>query len=237
MKVTLTYGKWESGLQEEYKGAPGYILLRKPDSLHLVVQNPITLTAIFDVLSVGDEFSAWIPSKFKFYKGRNSARELVAEDLPGGIPLRASHIFEAIRPQIPMIDPKDLRISIEEIADKSAKYYILSVYKEGTLPRISTMRRIWIERSQMAISRQQIFVENGQMVGDIDYFGMAPMDGFFVPQSINMTRPEDGYALKMEFKAESWKINKGLKDEGFILSPPAGAEVIFLKDRQEGAPP
>ena len=232
MKVTLTYGKWESGQQEEYKGAPGYILLRQPDSLHLVVQNPITHTAIFDVLSVGDDFSAWIPSKLKFYKGKNSARELVADDLPGGIPLRASHIFEAIAPHIPHVDSKEMRVSVEEVADKSAKYYILSVYKEGIPPRIHTIRRIWIERSQLAISKQQIFDETGRMLSDIEYLGMIAVDKFFVPLGLNMTRPEDGYALKMEFRSDSWKINKGLKDEGFVLSPPEGAEIIYLKDKQ-----
>jgi outer membrane lipoprotein-sorting protein len=237
MKVTLTYGKWESGQQEEYKGAPGYILLRKPDSLHLVVQNPITHTAIFDVLSVGDDFFAWIPSKVKFYRGKNSARELVAEDLPGGIPLRASHIFEAITPQIPEVDSKELRISVDEVADKIAKYYILSVYKEGIPPRIHTIRRIWIERSQLALSRQQIFGANGQMLSDIEYLGIVPIEGFFLPVGITMNRPEDGYALKMEFRGESWKINKGLKDDGFVLSPPNGAEIIYLKDKQQGATP
>lgn len=232
MKVTLTYGKWESGQQEEYKGAPGYILLRKPDSLHLVVQNPITHTAIFDVLSVGDDFFAWIPSKLKFYKGKNSAKELVAEDLPGGIPLRASHIFDAIAPKIPEVNSKELRISVEEVADKEAKYYILSFYRAGVPPRIHTIRRIWIERSQLAISRQQIFGESGQMLSDIEYLGIIPIEGFLLPMGINLTRPEDGYALKMEFRSETWKINKGLNDDGFILSPPEGAEIIYLKDKQ-----
>jgi outer membrane lipoprotein-sorting protein len=232
IKVTLTAGKWESGQQEEYRGASGYILLRRPDSLHLVVQNPITHSAIFDVLSVGDDFSAWIPSKLKFYKGKNSARELVADDLPGGIPLRAPHIFEALLPHIPDINSREFRVSVEEVADKISKYYILSVYKESAPPRIHTIRRIWIERSQLSISRQQIFDEDGRMLSDMEYLGMAPIEGFYLPLGINLTRPEDGYALKMEFRSDSWKINKGLKDDGFILSPPEGADVIYLKDKQ-----
>jgi hypothetical protein len=126
---------------------------------------------------------------------------------------------------------------VEEVADKIAKYYILSFYKVGVPPRIHTIRRIWIERSQLAISRQQIYGENGQMLSDIEYLGILPIENFFLPIGITMNRPEDGYALKMEFRSESWKINKGLKDDGFVLSPPNGAEIIYLKDKQQGATP
>ena len=42
LKITFTSGKVESGKLLEYRSAPGYVLLRKPDSLRMVVQNPIT---------------------------------------------------------------------------------------------------------------------------------------------------------------------------------------------------
>ncbi|HSW38019.1 MAG TPA: hypothetical protein VLL97_00835, partial [Acidobacteriota bacterium] len=147
MKVTITHGKWETGQQEEYREAGGYILLRRPDSLRLVIQNPILKTRILDVLSIGDTFLAEIPSRNRFYRGSNSAGELVAEDMPGGVPLRARHIFEAILPQPLGIDAADVRVSVEEAMTAYARYYVLTVYREGVFPRIYVSRKIWIERS------------------------------------------------------------------------------------------
>jgi hypothetical protein len=232
MKVTLTYGRWESGEQEEYRRAPGYLLVRNPDTLRLVVQNPITKTAIFDVLSVGDDFSAWVPGKLRFYRGSNSAEHLL-EELPGGIPLRAPHIYEALIPA--GIDPgaQGVRVSLEEAADNEAKYYILSLYRDGEGARIHCLRRIWIERSRLAIARQQIFREDGRLISDIEYLGMEPAGGLMLPAEIRLERPEDGYAVKLEFEGDSWRVARGLGDEAFQLSPPPGAEIVTLGNTEK----
>ncbi|NLV31012.1 MAG: outer membrane lipoprotein-sorting protein [Acidobacteria bacterium] len=233
MKVTLTYGRWESGEQEEYRRAPGYLLVRNPDTLRLVVQNPITKTAIFDVLSVGDDFSAWVPGKLRFYRGSNSAEDLLLEELPGGIPLRAPHIYEALIPA--GIDPgaQGVRVSLEEAADNEAKYYILSLYRDGEGARIHCLRRIWIERSRLAIARQQIFREDGRLISDIEYLGMEPAGGLMLPAEIRLERPEDGYAVKLEFEGDSWRVARGLGDEAFQLSPPPGAEIVTLGNTEK----
>jgi hypothetical protein len=232
-KIFLTTGKWESGKQEEFKGAPGYILLRRPDLLHLVLQNPVlTKSAIFEIVSTGDDFSAWLRNKNKIYKGKNSASELFAEDLPNGIPLRPPHIFEAILPIKIDTSAVDARVSVEETADKTAKYYILSVYKEGIPPRIHTIRKIWIERSQLVISRQQIFELDGRMICDIEYEDMEAIGGFFLPGAISLNRPEDGYSLKMEFNKNTWKINSKIEEDAFILTPREGAETVYFTDHK-----
>jgi len=232
MRATLTRGKWESGLQEEYRSAPGYFLLRTPTSLHLVIQNPVIYkTVIFEAVSDGDEFSAWLRSENKIYKGRDSAKELVSDDLPDGLPLRPSHVYGAILPAgIDLAEP-GLRISLEESADKIAKYYILSIYKEGTPPLIHAVRRIWIERSQLVISRIQSFDEGGLLTGDIEYHEMTQIDGFYLPSRIDIARPEDGYSLALEFTNGSWSVNPGLDDDSFVLPPREGAEVIELREK------
>ena len=232
MKATLTLGKWESGSQDEYRSAPGYILLRRPSSLHLVIQNPVIYkTAILDAVSDGDEFSAWLRDTNRVYKGRNSAKELVSDDRPEGIPLRPDHLYKAIIPaEIDLTEP-GLRISLEESADKIAKYYILSVYKEAPPPIIHVARRIWIERSQLVISRVQSFDEAGRLTGDIEYSEMTPVDEFYLPLKINIARPEDGYSLALEFTNGSWSVNSELDDDSFVLQTREGAEIIVLREK------
>jgi hypothetical protein len=233
LKVFLTTGKWESGKQDEFKRAPGYLMMRRPDSLRLVLLSPVLIkSTIFEVVSSGDDFSAWLRNKNKVYKGKNSARELVADDLPDGIPLRPPHIFEAILPSNINIKDAAIRVSVEETTDKFARYYMLSVYKEGVPPRIHTIRKIWIERSQLAISRQQIFELDGRMLCDVEYEEMQQIGGFDLPGSINLNRPEDGYSLKMIFAKNGWKVNSKIEDDAFILAHREGAETVYLKDHK-----
>jgi hypothetical protein len=232
MKATLTLGKWESGRQDEYRSAPGYILLRQPASLHLIIQfRAVVMTTIFQAVSNGDEFSAWIRDTNTIYKGRNSAKELVSDDRPEGIPLRPDHLYEAIIPAgIDLAEP-GMRISLEESDDKTAKYYILSVYKEGTPPLIHAVRRIWIERSQLVISRVQLFDEAGRMTGDIAYSEMTPVGDFYLPLKVDIVRPEDGYSLMLEFTNGSWGVDSGLDDDDFVLPQREGAGVVILREK------
>jgi outer membrane lipoprotein-sorting protein len=233
MKATLTLGKWESGRQEEYRSAPGYILLRRPSLLHVVIQAPAALVkpVVFEAVSDGDEFSAWIRDVNKVYRGRNSAKGLVSDDRPDGIPLRPDHLYSAIIPAgIDLTEP-GLRISLEESADKIAKYYILSVYTDWSQPVIHVARRIWIERSKLVISRIQSFDGGGRPAGDIEYSEMTPVGDFWLPMKIGLIRPEDGYELMLEFTNGSWKVNSGLDDDSFILPPREGAETVELREK------
>jgi len=230
LRLTLIYGKRESGELEKYRSAPGYILLRKPDSTHMVLQNPVSKTTVLDLLSVDEDFSAWIPSRNKFYIGKNSAKELVFDDTT--IPIRGTHIFEAIFPHDLSLGARGIRTSLNEELNASAKYYVLSVYRDDGAPRIHTIRRIWIERSELTIARQQFFHENGQIdqiASDIEYSDMEQANGFFLPLKIHIDRPLDGYALTLEFKSNSWRVNEGLPDNAFILKPPEGAQIVHPK--------
>jgi len=186
---------------------------------------------ILDMLSIGDELSAWVPDKNKFYMGKNSANELVSDDLPEGFTMRGTHLFEAIFPQSMRTDSPGIRISKEDAIDARSKYYIISFYKDDGSRRIRTIRKIWIERFLMAIVRQQFFIEDGQVESDIEYSDIEQVDGFSLPLKIHMDRPREGYAATMEFKSKSWRINSGLPDNAFILKPPEGAEIVHLKDK------
>jgi hypothetical protein len=233
IKLTLVLGKRESGELDKYKKAPGYLVLRRPDSIRLVVQEPIIKTPQLDLLSVNDDFSIFIRSRNEFYTGKNSAKELVAEDAPDApeIPIRPGHLFKAILPQGISNDLPGTRIIMEEDMDPDANYYALSICREGTARRDYIVRRIWIERSSLTIARQRLFGEDGQILSDIVYSNMNLTDGFYLPQEIHMDRPQDGYTFDMEFNSDRWRVNSDLRDKAFILTPPEGSRIIHLTDK------
>jgi hypothetical protein len=234
LRVTLTTGRLESGILEKYKKARAYVLLRRPDSIRLVIQDPILKSAQLDMLSVGDDFYLWIRSRNEFYIGKNSAKVLIAPDLPESpeIPIRPRDIFDAILPEgINTGAMGATRIALEEDVDAEAKYYVLTIYKEGIASVSYTLRKIWIERASLTIARQRFFDEKGMIVGDVVYSGMEMLEGFALPLKIHMDRPREGYALDLEFNEGSWRVNPRLQDKAFVLTPPQGAKIIHLEEK------
>jgi hypothetical protein len=235
LKLTFTsLRKMEAGELEQFRSLDGYILLQRPDSTHLVLLMPITNSRFLDILSVGDSLSMWYPRKNEFYAGKNSAKILAVADPSGTkeftIPLRGSHIFEAIFPQGVALNAPGIWVGVEQQIDERASYYVLSFSKAGTPPRNHTFRKIWIERAGLTIARQQVFTDEGEMVSDIVYSNQRDVEGFAMPQDIHIERPIDGYILDLNFR--NWRINPDFEVGSFELKPPPEAQIIPL--REEG---
>jgi hypothetical protein len=233
LKLTLIEGRFESGILDKYRNAPGYVLLRRPDFIRLIIQDPLMHFPQLDLLSTGDDFFLYIKSRREFYTGKNNAKRLVADDLPDSpeITIRPGHLFKAFLPESVDIDSPGTRISLWEETGARAKYYVLSVFKEHARPRIHILRKIWIERSSMTLSRQCTFGEKGQIISDILYSDMIFKDGFALPLRIRIDRPEDGYAMEIQFEGDSWTVNSDIRDDAFILTPPEGARIISLTEK------
>jgi len=233
IKVTLTLGKLESEVLDEYKKARGYLLLRQPDSIRLVIQEPIIKSAIADLVSIEDDFSIFMRRSNKFYRGRNSAKVLINEDSPDSpeIPIRPRDLFEALLPKKMDLNSPGIHISMTEDIDSEAKYYVLSAIKVTASPRAQVLRRIWIERSKLQIVRQRLFGEEGQIIGDISYSDMELRYGYSLPKIIHMNRPQDGYSFEIELNSDRCKINGDLKAEAFILDPPEGSQIVHLSEK------
>lgn len=230
MKVTFTVGKPESGALQEYRSAPGYLLLARPDMIRMVIQNPLTKTAVLDLASRGDPFSVWIPRDNKLYSGRNSAKELAVAGETQGLAFtaRPAHIFEAILPYKIELSVPNAYIAMEEEQDLAAKYYVLSLYRLSADRILSPMRKLWIDRTEMAVARQLIYNQKGDVVSRIFYSAFERIGSYYLPLKIKIDRPLDGYALDLESK--EWQINSDLPASAFILTAPPGAQRIQLSE-------
>jgi hypothetical protein len=234
MELTFTSTrKRDIGELEKWHSVHGYILLRRPDLTHFRLLAPIAKSTFLDVLSVGDELSVWYPRKNEFYLGKNSQKEFIIEDESGtrefSVPVRGTHIFEAIFPQGLPLDSPGVRVSMEEETDSQASYYILSFFREEEAPRVRLLRKIWIERAGLTIARQQVFEGEGHLESDMVYSDPAPAGGFLMPLRIHIDRPGEGYMLDLKFS--KWNVNPDLPENAFELKPPPGARTITLKER------
>jgi outer membrane lipoprotein-sorting protein len=231
VKVSLTTGKPEGGKLQEYRSAPGYVLLRRPHGMLLTIQNPLTKTTILELLSRGDEFEIWNPRDNRLYIGRNSARELEFEEKGQGLSFTARpiHILDAVLPTWILLDQPDRRILRTEEQDDDGKYYVLTQVHDGGGMELRALRRLWVERSQLAVVKEETFTEAGEVAGIVHYANLSESDGVLLPLSIQIERPLDGYKLELQFR--SWRVNPALPDSSFALKPPQSAERIVLKEK------
>ena len=228
LRVTFSAGRLDSGSLKEYRSAPGYVLLRRPDSIRVNIQNPITKTTILELLSGGNDFSVWYPRENKFFTGSNSAGELELEGQPG-FSARPAHMFEAILPYDMSVDSPGARIAFEEGQDATTKYYVLSLYQEAGGARLAPVRRLWIDRWDLSVSRLETFSADGAKVSTVQYSSIVETNGFQLPLIIRMERPIDGYLLEMRFR--DWRVNPEVPESAFVLSPPEGAERVALREK------
>lgn len=234
LDFTLISGRnRDDGVLEKYRTLRGYVVLQRPSSIRLVLQIPVTNSRLFDIVSVGDDISVDYPREQKFYRGKNSARELVARDPENSsefsIPIRGTHIYEAIFPQSVDLNAPGTWISMVEQPDQGAGHYVLTVFRESSPPRLQVVRTIWISRSTLTIARQQVYSEKGEVVSDITYSNVTLVEGVPLPLKIHVDRPIDRYTLDLEFKG--WNVNPDLGENAFVLQPSPAYEVIELKDR------
>jgi outer membrane lipoprotein-sorting protein len=109
------------------------------------------------------------------------------------------------------------------------KYYVLSIYRQSAGQVLEPLRRLWIDRADLTVSRQMVYGKSGAVISMIDYSNQTKVDGLYLPMSIRIERPADGYILDLQFK--SWRLNPELPENAFVLNPPPGAQRVLLKEK------
>src|ERR1039458_10049536 len=71
--IDASAGDVKSGRITDYKEIRGYVLGRKPAMLRMKGLLPVVRNTAFDMVSDGQEFKVWIPTRNKFVVGSNNA--------------------------------------------------------------------------------------------------------------------------------------------------------------------
>jgi hypothetical protein len=237
LKATVDIDTSSGGLKKghvtDYKEIRGYILARKPDSLHMTGLMPFVRTTAFDMVSDGQNFKLWIPTKNKFVTGQNQVMTPNSDQPMENI--RPQNIYEALL--IKRIDPA------REIAVISPGYqtlhdakgypmlqedYELIVVEDGKNPRLA--RKIIFDRTTLRPYEQVIYSEGGKVQTDAKYAEYQDFNGVSFPSRIEIYRPQEEY--KITLNVLKLEMNTPLKDDQFVLEQPAGAQVIHLDEPQ-----
>jgi outer membrane lipoprotein-sorting protein len=246
VSMKLTAGSAYSGVIEQYHEVNGFILAAKPENIRVIGQAPVVSKNIFDMVSDGDMFHIYIPSKNEFIEGPDNLERQASKPIEN---LRPQHLIDALL-WVPI--PDGAPVLFEEASEGASRYYILTAIRDAsgenatnkTAPGSSDWeisRKIWFERTSLQISRLENFASGGKVASDVHYSNWlatagpanaaagtsstaSTAGGITYPRQVSISRPGDDYQLQIEIKKLT--INEPIAADRFLLKQPAGTKLI-----------
>ncbi len=233
--IDSSAGGVKKGHVTDYKEIRGYVLARKPDSLHMIGLLPIVRTTAFDMVSDGREFKLWIPPRNKFFVGNNEMTAVNPDQPMENI--RPQNIYDALL--IHSIDTESeiavLENGAETLHDAKGHRILQEDYELVVIRKMGNgwglSRKIIFSRTDLQPHRQFIYDEDGKLATDARYAEYKDYDGVSFPSRIEIYRPQEEYDITLNMLKVD--INKPLSDDQFVLVQPPGAEVVHLDHPQQ----
>ncbi len=240
--MKLTAGSAYSGVIEQYHEVNGFILAQRPKNIRVIGQAPVVGKNIFDMVSDGETFHIYIPSKAKFIVGPDNLERPAKKPVEN---LRPQHLLDAIF--LPAI-PDDAPVLFEEAGEGTSQYYVLTVIRKAdgadagatnASPPGSTdweiARKIWFSRTDLSVARTDDYGPGGKLVSDVLYSGWDTFGDVHYARQITFRRPADDYQLQIGVKKLT--VNEPVSADRFVLQQPPGTELVDVgKDTQEPRP-
>ena len=245
--MSPTAGVTYNGVIHAYHQVSGFVLAARPQMIRVIGQAPVVGTNIFDMVSDGEMFRIFIPSKNQFLVGPTQFERATKNPIEN---LRPQHLLDAlfwtaIGPEQPTV--------LEQMDIPPSRYYVLTVLR-GSNPTFDIARKIWFDRSDLRVSRLQNYGPEGRLDSDISYAnwqdvapaienagpgnggGEKPRTGpLTFPRAIGVTRPQQDYRLALTITKIA--VNTELPADGFKLPQPAGTELVNVGTGQQEARP
>jgi hypothetical protein len=235
--IDFSAGGAKKGKVTDYTQVSGYILVRKPENMRMVVKAPVVRTNLADMVSNGRSFKLSLPSKNQFWVGSNQIAKPSPDPLMN---LRPQHILDALllKPIDPEREIPVLEQSSEIVKDtkthksaEQATYVVLVIEKD---PRGSYLsRKIVFSRVDLLPHEQYVYDRQAQLVTYARYDNFADHGGIMFPEIVDIQRPIEEYAFRLT--VEKLRLNEPLQDDQFVLMQPAGSKLVNVDEQNAKA--
>jgi outer membrane lipoprotein-sorting protein len=228
VEIVGSEGGARQGQIKESPSFSGYIFLRKPEDLRVLLRVPFLGSVGLDMVSDGKTWKLWVPKR---NIARTGTSEVADSSQHGLESLRPKVIFDSllVRGLAPgqvvdvtqdsriIPDPKDKKQLVEE------PDYELTILEppEGIIAH--TLRVIHIGRSSLLPYQQDIYDENGHVVTQAFYSNYQSFGDIQFPMKIEIKRPQDQYGLAITITKLT--LNQKIEDDQFELKFPEGVPV------------
>lgn len=216
-------GSTYTGVIEDYHEVRGFILAQKPSHIRVIGQAPVVSKNIFDMVSDGETFRIFIPSKNKFIVGPADLERPAQKPIEN---LRPQHLLDAV-----FWNELPATALFEEQETEPLRFYVLTELRGAGAGEVA--RKVWFDRVDLSVARVQVYARGGRLVADVSYRDWQPVaEGSDVrfARYLRIVRPRDDYQL--ELRIVKLSVNEEISAERFRLAQPAGTELVRV-----GEPP
>ncbi len=232
VSVQVTTGGTHTGAEKVYTSLGGYIFIRKPEDLRVILKVPVAGSRAVDMVSDGKKWELYVPSK-------NLARTGTGE-----VTTPSSNALENLRPAIffdsmlvkgtnsGQIGTLTSDTRIIPAADKKQDAieesdYNLQFLEQPKGNQAHTLRIVHISRTNLLPYQQDVFDPQGNVVTRTFYSNYQKAGDIQFPMKIVITRPLD--QLSLTITVTKLDLTQKLEDDQFDLKIPDGVPVEQMK--------
>ena len=244
VEMDISTGGAKKGIVTDYRQVSGYVMVRKPGMLHMIVRAPVVGNRLVDMVSTGKSFAVAFnsPTASKYYVGSNQVITPSEKPLEN---MRPQHVLDALL--IKEVDRNAGELAVLEqstdiVRDPKSKkdvlrpnYVVVVISKDDAGPYLS--RRIVFSRDDLMPHEQYLYNRQGQLVTIARYDYTTPVTGDVAdnkfPGVIQIERPIEEYAMKLTVEKAS--INLPLGDDQFEVAQPPGSTLINVDTKSATA--
>ena len=222
VEMSPSIGSLYGGEVTDYPTINGFVIFLKAENIRVVGLDPVIHTTAFDMVSRGNEFQVYIPSKNQFIQGRNDAATSSKNKLEN---LRPAAFLTALMISPP--DPKSDIALVQDDTNEEKAVYILTLIRRNR-DQYYPVRNIYFDRYTLQISRQKTFDPDGNILSETRYSDWQEHNDVRFPQLIDIQRPKDGYEVVL--KVKDIKSNQpDVTGAKFVLNQPPGSQLKQLQ--------
>jgi len=232
VQIVASEGGSRQGQVIEHPSFSGYIFLRKPQDLRVLLRVPILGSQALDMVSDGRTWKLWIPPRHVAMTGTSEVTDPSQHGLESLRPavifdslliqgLRPGQVVDLTQDSRIFPDPKDKKQLIEE------PDYELTILEPPQGNIAHTLRVIHIGRSTLLPYQQDIYDQNGHVVTQAFYSNYQTFGDIQFPMKIEIKRPQDQYGLTVTISKLT--LNQKLEDDQFDLKFPEGVPIRTMK--------
>ena len=223
MEITASTGGAKEGKVTEYTSLRGYIFVRRPADLRVILQVPVLGSRALDMVSDGKTFTlvhATTGHGDVWMQGSNTVTKPSTNGMEN---LRPAVFLDSLL--VPAVQPNEYVTQAETRHHDAIEEpdYDLTVLKIKSGRVMLRERTIHISRVSMLPFQQDVYDDSGQIVTQATYDNYQPSGQLQFPMLITIMRPLDEYSLKIVVTKLS--LNEKLEDDQFELKIPDGVAV------------
>jgi hypothetical protein len=228
MEIVATTGGARQGQVIQHPSFSGYIFLRKPEDLRVLLRVPILGSQALDMVSDGKDWKLWIPPRHIAMVGTSEVTKPSTNGLEN---LRPAVIFDSLLvrglgPDQIVVFTQNTRV-IQNPENKKdlieEPEYDLEILEQPHGQTAHTIRVIHISRADLLPYQQDIYGPDGTVITRALYSKYQKFGDIPFPMKIEIERPLDQYILTIT--TTKLTLNQKLEDDQFELKIPDGIPV------------